>query len=219
MENQELKKKIISIVMCILLMIGLIYLKVAFSSRQQFQQAEAAFNNKDYSLAVRHYERAILWYLPIGGSVQDAAKKLWHIAETLEPTDKKGALEAYRALRSGFYATRSFYTPGEDWIDRANVKIAHLMAEETLYSEEDRNKSLAQKTEEALAILNKPMKPDTFWSIALGIGFIGWVSGVSLFIWFAFKKEGTQLILRQSIKWGSVIIIFYALWIIGMARA
>ncbi len=193
--------------------------KVYLSSLKEFKTAEAAYAQADYLRAVTHYERAILWYLPFGGIVDRAAAQLWAIAESLETEDKPLALEAYRSLRSAFYATRSFYTPGQDWIHRANPKIASLMAEETHYSEADRNKSLAQKTEEALAILERPMKPDPFWSIVLVIGFLGWVAGTLIFIWRAFREGGTQIIAKRGFLWGSLVVLSYALWIIGMMKA
>lgn len=197
----------------------MIVTKVYISSKEAYETAEAAFSQADYPEAIIHYERAILWYLPVGGSVDRAAAQLWTVAEILETDDKPLALEAYRSLRSAFYATRSFYTPGQDWIDRANPKIARLMAEETNYSEADRQKSLDQKTEEALAILQRPMKPDPFWSIMLEIGFLGWVSGTLIFIWRAFREGGTQIIVKRGLFWGSLVVLSYALWIIGMMKA
>ncbi len=186
---------------------------------KEFKIAQQAFSEKNYREAIQHYERAILWYVPVGGYVDASAQRLWDIAVLLEKEDKKLALEAYRSLRSAFYATRSFYTPGQPWIDKANPKIAHLMAEETNYSEADRKKNTAQKTEEALAILERPMSPDPFWSMMVVLGFLGWASGVLLFIWRAFREGSTQVMLKQGILWGSVIVVFYALWIIGMVNA
>lgn len=204
---------------CFLLFFLLIFSKVYFFSMQEFKTAETAFSQKDYPKAIQHYERAILWYVPVGGYVTFSAQRLWEIAETLEQEDPVLALEAYRALRSAFYATRSFYTPGQSWIDRANPRIARFMAAQTLYSEADRQKSLEQKTQEALVILERPLRPDPFWSFVVVLGFLGWAAGTLLFIWRAFREGGTQVMLKQGIVWGTVIIVFYALWIIGMTRA
>ncbi|MFQ5598455.1 MAG: hypothetical protein ACE5GK_10445 [Nitrospiria bacterium] len=219
MTQDQVVKKIGIGALCFLAVILLIVIKVFFSSMKEYNKAEAAFSERDYRTAITHYERAILWYLPFGGHVDRSAAQLWAIAEILEVQDKPLALEAYRSLRSVFYATRSFYTPGKDWIDRANPKIARLMAEQTIYSEADRKKSIAKKTEEALAILQRPMKPDAFWSIVLEIGFLGWVGGVLLFIWRAFREGGTQIIAKRGLFWGSIVIFFYALWIVGMMKA
>lgn len=197
----------------------MVYTKVYVSSMKEFKIAEQAFLEKDYSRAIQHYERAILWYLPLGGYVESSASQLWKIAESLEQEDPVLALETYRMLRSAFYATRSFYTPGQPWIDLANPKIARLMAYATDYSEADRKKSITQKTQEALAVLERPMNPDPFWSGMVVLGLLGWVSGALLFIWNAFREGGTQIILKKGVIWGSVTVVFYALWVIGMTKA
>ncbi len=219
MKIAEQSKIIKTVTLCTLLFFSLVVLKVFISSRSEFHVAEEASANGDLSGAVIHYERAILWYLPIGGYAEASAEALWKIAGHLETEDKKAALNAYRALRSAFIAARSFYTPGRVWIARAEEKIAVLMAEQTVYSEADRQKSLEQKTEEALAILRRPMKPDTSWSIVVVIGFLGWVSAVLIFIWRAFYEGSVKIKLKPGLFWGSVVILFYALWIIGMMRA
>lgn len=210
--------KIVSL--CTLLFFSLIVLKVFISSRSEYQRAEAAIAKADPLTALTHYERAILWYLPIGGYVEPSASAIWQIATDLESQgEKKDALNAYRSLRSAFIAARSFYTPGLDWIARSEEKIAVLMAAETVYSEADRKKSLEQKTAEALAILRRPMKPNTFWSIMVVVGFLGWASGTLMFIWKAFREGTTKIRLKPGILWGSVVVVFYALWIIGMTKA
>ena len=211
-------KKVLVVVLSLCLLFLMIYLKVFLSSRQEFHTAEEAKITGDYQNAIKHYERAILWYLPLGGYVHSSAEALWELAEMLESEDRKLALEAYRSLRSAFYASRSFYTPGLPWINRSDKKIAGLMAEADPYSEEDQKKSLEQRTQEALAILKKPMKPDPLWSIVVVVGLLGWVSGVLLFILKAFRG-GTQVMLKQGFLWGTVVVFFYALWIVGMMRA
>lgn len=219
MTQDEFIKKGSIVLLCLFLFFGLIITKVYFSSMTEFKTAESAFEEADYRTAMIHYERAILWYLPIGAYVERSAARLWEVAEILETQDKKLALEAYRSLRSAFYATRSFYTPGQAWIDRTNPKIAVLMAEQTTYSEEDRKKSLEQKTEEALAILKRPMKPDPFWSVILVLGFLGWVGGVLLFIWKGFRDGGMEVFAKRGLFIGTITVFFYALWIIGMMKA
>lgn len=202
----------------ILLFFSMVYLKVFLSSRTEFRAAEAALVKGDDREAIVHYERAILWYLPVGGYVEPSAEALWKLATLLEEKDKKLALEAFRSLRSSFYATRSFYTPGQEWIDRSDQKIAALMAQEPPYSEADKEKTTEQRAQEALAILKMPLKPHAGWSIVLEIGFWGWVGGVLLFIATGFNAEN-RVIPKRGFVWGGVILFFYSLWIIGMMNA
>ena len=202
----------------ILLVFSLIYLKVFLSSRAEFNAAEAARVTGDHREAITHYERAILWYLPLGGYVEPSAEALWDLGVLLEEKDKKLSLEAFRSLRSGFYAARSFYTPGQQWIDRADEKIARLMAQEPPYSEADKKKTEDQRTAEALRILKRPLRPHAGWSILLEVGFWGWVSGVLLFITTALSSEA-RVIPKRGLLLGGWILLFYALWIVGMINA
>lgn len=216
--NDRLIRRVGWIGLFILIFFSMIYLKVFLSSRAEFRTAEAALAKGNDREAIIHYERAILWYLPIGGYVEPSAEALWKLATALEEKDKELALEAFRSLRSGFYAARSFYTPGKEWIARSDQKIASLMAQELPYSEADKKKTVEQRTEEALAILKRPLKPHTGWSIVLEIGFWGWVAGVLLFIMTGFNAEN-RVIPKRGLLLGGWIVFFYALWIVGMMNA
>jgi hypothetical protein len=216
--NDRLIRRIGWIALSILVFFLMVYLKVFFSSQSEFRAAEAARAKGDDREAILHYERAILWYLPVGGYVEPSAEALWSLGIALEEKDKKLALEAFRSLRSGFYATRSFYTPGQKWIDRSDQKIAALMAQEPPYSEADKKKTVGQRTEEALAIMKRPQRPHAGWSIVLEVGFWGWVSGVLLFIMTGFNAEN-RVIPKRGLLLGGLIILFYSLWIIGMMNA
>jgi len=218
MMNDQIIRRIGWIGLSILVFFAMIYLKVFLSSRAEFRAAESARLIGDDREAILHYERAILWYLPIGGYVEPSAEALWKLATALEEKDKKLALEAFRSLRSGFYAARSFYTPGKEWIDRSDQKIASLMAQEPPYSEADKRKTVEQRAEEALAILKRPQKPNVGWSIILEIGFWGWVSGVLLFIMIGFGAEN-RVIPKRGLLLGGLILFFYTLWIVGMMNA
>lgn len=216
--NDRLIRRVGWIGLFILIFFSMIYLKVFLSSRAEFRTAEAALAKGNDREAIIHYERAILWYLPIGGYVEPSAEALWKLATALEEKDKKLALEAFRSLRSGFYAARSFYTPGKEWIARSDQKIASLMAQELPYSEADKKKTVEQRTEEALAILKRPLKPHKGWSIVLEIGFWGWVAGALLFIMTGFNAEN-RVIPKRGLLLGGWIVFFYALWIVGMMNA
>jgi hypothetical protein len=94
----------------------------------QFALGEDAFRRGDFAAAVAGYESAIHMYIPFNGTVEKSAQKLWNIAESSERQgDVKRALIAYRALRSSFYAARWLVTPGRDWIDRCDARIAALV--------------------------------------------------------------------------------------------
>jgi hypothetical protein len=94
----------------------------------QFALGEDALRRGDFTGAVAGYESAIHMYIPFNPTVEKSARQLWGLAEASERLgDINRALIAYRALRSSFYADRWLVTPGKDWIDRCDKKIAALV--------------------------------------------------------------------------------------------
>jgi len=85
------------------------------------KDAEAA---KNPIIAIAGYESAIHMYTPGSPLVERAAQALWNMGLSFEAQkDTERALIAFRALRSSFYASRSFFLPGQKWIGRCNEKI------------------------------------------------------------------------------------------------
>lgn len=214
-----MKSKLINIFLVVLLVLLAIFLKVYLSSRVEYRKAEAAFQEQDYHKAITHYERCIQWYTPASKYVADAAQKLWQIGELAEGQGKNDlALEAYESLRSSFYAVRSFYTPYREWIARCDEKIASLVAAKGPTVKRDIGKSYAQRKAEYLKLLKKDVAPNVAWSVLLEAGFVGWIGSTIAFIFQAFSREG-GLHNKKALFWGSLIMAFYTLWIIGMLKA
>jgi hypothetical protein len=95
---------------------------------RQFNKGEQALVAHDPIAAIAGYEAAIHMYTPGSPLVGRAAEKLWEIGRRLEASgDLERALIAYRALRSSFYAARSLYQPGTEWIARCDAKIDELI--------------------------------------------------------------------------------------------
>jgi DNA-binding SARP family transcriptional activator len=96
--------------------------------QDQFALGEEAFRRGDFTGAVAGYESAIHMYIPFNPTVEKAAQQLWKLAEANERQGNiTRALIAYRALRSSFYAARWLVTPGREWIDRCDARIAALV--------------------------------------------------------------------------------------------
>lgn len=58
----------------------------------------------------------------------------------------------------------------------------------------------------------------TFWSIIVELGFFGWIGSTIAFI-FRGIDENDHLVKRKALFWGVSIVVFYALWIIGLNNA
>ena len=96
--------------------------------QDQFALGEEAFRRGDFTGAVAGYESAIHMYIPFNSTIEKSAQQLWKIGENNERLGNVNrALIAYRALRSSFYADRWLVTPGREWIDRCDVRIAALV--------------------------------------------------------------------------------------------
>jgi len=201
----------------------LLFLVVAYVGVQgyrEYQRAEVAKAKKDLEAAITHYQRSIKWYLPGAFYVTRAADGLWQIGVEAEGKgDRQMALTAYQELRSSFYAARSFYTPGKEWIEKCNQKIAVLMAQwEAASSESKAKASLEELRQKHLAILTQKDRPDYFWSIVLEIGFFGWVGATVGFIMQVFQGE-KGFVTKRALGWGTLFLISYFIWILGMLKA
>jgi tetratricopeptide (TPR) repeat protein len=112
----------------IVICLGLFFAGTWWRLQDQFALGEEALRRGDFIGAVAAYESAIHMYIPFHPMVEKSALQLWSLAEARERLgDINRALIAYRALRSSFYADRWLVTPGKDWIERCDTKIAALV--------------------------------------------------------------------------------------------
>ena len=215
----SIKHKIISITSVIFIMLFMVFLKVYLGSMSELKKAEIAFEKTEYEEAITHYERSIHWYTPWNRYVKKSIEKLWIIGNEAEDTgNDELALHSYRSLRSSLYAVRSFYTPYPEWIERCDDKISSLMAKKEPYSERDKKKTFEERKADSLKVLKRDYAPDVFWSIFLEIGFLGWIGCAIGFIFRVFTGE-KGFNGRRALLWGGLIVVFYAMWILGMMRA
>jgi hypothetical protein len=193
----------------------ILYAKVAYNASQDFALGENAYTHGEYKRAITHYERTIKWYTPLSTAVQRAVERLWQLGTEAEARGEISlALEAYQTLRSSLYAVQSFYIPYQSWIPKSEARIAPLLAK-TKAGEEHNEDQLAQDTARFAMQLQRHVGPHLGWSILLEIGFLGWVGATVGLIWYVVDEAG-NFARRQGLLWGSLIAIFFALWLIGM---
>src|SRR5215510_1847695 len=193
----------------------ILYAKVTYNANQDFVLGENAYTHGEYKRAITHYERTIKWYTPLSTAVQRAVERLWQLGTEAEARGEISlALEAYQTLRSSLYAVQSFYIPYQSWIPKSEERIAPLLAK-TKAGEELNADKLAQDTARFAMQLQRHVGPHLGWSILLEIGFLGWVGATIGLIWYVVDEAG-NLARRQGLLWGSLIAIFFALWLIGM---
>jgi hypothetical protein len=193
-------------------------IRVVVSSRNELVEAQGLQTKGDVAASIVHYRRAARWYVPGSPYHVEALSELAKIAGQAEnQQDRTLALAAYRAIRSAIMATRSFYTPERERLIAANRKIAELMASEPP-PPIDADKSPEMLRKEHLALLEAHSRPNILWTCILLIGFISWVSGAFIFSIRAFDAE-ERFIWSEVRRWGTVIIIGFGLFVLGMALA
>lgn len=112
----------------------LIWGNTLFRQWSQYRTGGEALQRGDVIAAISAYEASLHMYTPLSPLVGRAADRLWKIGQDLEQRgDSAKALLAYRSLRSSFYAVRTLYTPGTDWISRCDGRIAALVSQQTAF--------------------------------------------------------------------------------------
>jgi len=195
------------------------FLKVYLNASAELEIARNFMVKNQPEKAVPHFERSIQWYVPGSSMPEQAASGLWAIGEAYEQGDRlEEALAAFRLLRSAFYSARSFYTPGQGWIERSNQKIATLMARVPAQAPAEAGQTFEERRQRALNALTKDERPRAAGAFLAVAGFFGWVSAAFAFIFRAVTPAG-DLRARPAAVWASVFIACYGVWIFGMFKA
>ena len=203
------------IVVLLVAFVVILYAKVSYNASLDFALGEDAYIHGEYKRAITHYERTIKWYTPLSSAVQRSVERLWQLGTEAEARSEISlALEAYQTLRSSLYTVQSFYIPYQSWIPKSEARIAPLLAK-TKAGEEHNEDQLVQGTARFALQLQRHVGPHLGWSILLEVGFLGWVGATVGLIWYVVDEAG-NFARRQGLLWGSLIAIFFALWLIGM---
>jgi hypothetical protein len=200
-----------------LFVLGVLLSRAFWDGGRALRAGDAAIERRDAEEAIRLWRRAARWYVPGAPHVGAAYERLEALATAAaEGGDPAVALEAWRAVRSSILATRSFYTPREDLLARANQEIAGLMAREP-------GPAAAGATPEArrawhLALLERDQSPSVAWTVIALAGFAAWVGGGFFFAWRGFTADD-RLDRRIAARAGLVIALGLVVWMIGLYRA
>ncbi|MBI5049905.1 MAG: hypothetical protein HZC11_03295 [Nitrospirae bacterium] len=192
--------------------------RVFYLQRSHFINAEKHLAKADYKLAIREYDIAMHFYVPWPPYTERSAKRLWHIGEMFE---KQGRLDwaniAYSSIRSSFYASRSLYTPGKEWIKRCNEKIADLSVRMLINEGSIKSEEADTEKSKYLHALTVDRAPAPFWAVLTGISFTGWIASVLFIIFKGFDDNGKP---RKVALYGVLsFILSFALWIISLIKA
>jgi hypothetical protein len=192
--------------------------RVVLSARSELALGDRQRDDGDSEAAVLHYRRAARWYAPFSPFHARALSELGRIAAGAEMEGNvELALAAHRAVRSAILSTRSFYVPERARLDAANRRIAALMAG-LPPPPMDAGKPREQLEREHLALLEDDPDPKLGWTLVLLLGFFGWVFGAFAFTQRAIDDDD-RFVPREALRWGAVIGVCFALFVLGMALA
>ncbi len=190
--------------------------KVALNAYGELSIGKQFLEEKKLGRALDHFDRSIRWHLPLLATADDAAQHIWDIAGLYESKGfNEKALEVYRSLRAAFYSTRSFFTPGEEWIARCNDKIATLMAQAPATAPDIAMKSFEQRREDNLKRLRRDTSPHTGWAVVSEAGFFGWVICLVGLVVQGFTPGGSVR-RRPAILWSLAFVLFFIMWGYGL---
>jgi hypothetical protein len=198
--------------------LAVVAVRVITSSRAELDEGNRLRARGDLEGAVVHYRRAARWYTPGNPYCADALGKLAWIARRAERTgDVDLALSAYRGIRAAIMSTRSFYTPHADRLAAADARIADLMAS-LPPPPIDAGKSREELRREHLELLQADPRPNILWTFVLLLGFAAWIGGALLFVTKAIDEED-RIVGPEARRWGTVVIVGFGLFVLGMALA
>lgn len=218
MSKQKFVRFTLMIVVLVIIGLIMVWGRAFYGSMEAYHRGEVYLKGDQYIRAITFFDRSIHWYTPFSPYVHRSAERLWEICIKAEQRgDIRLALIATRTIRRGFYAARSFYTPGKNWINKCDLKINELMLLERNQKE---MRDAPTQLDKPITARQKPTTPSTLWSIIVEIGFLGWIGSVIGFIMFACKGDRkVRLLASKGLAWASLALIFFALWIVGMMKA
>lgn len=192
--------------------------RVVLSSRSELSDADARAAAGDRAGAVERWGRAARLYAP-GNPYSGAA--FAHLEEAAVLAEARGdrpfALAAWRELRSACLATRSFYTPHEAGMRRANERIAALAAALESPSVEPGADEPARARWHAARLAEDYAPRLGFVLLALA-GFLAFL-GCCVAFFFLALDDAERLRRRPALLLGAGALAAFAAFVLGLARA
>jgi hypothetical protein len=213
-----LRKYLIKGLLAVVIFLLAVGVRVTYLQRSHYLDAEKYYKEANWKLAMREYDLAMHFYTPWGPYIESSARKLWQIGEMFEKEDKLDwANIAYSSIRSSFYASRSLYTPGEEWIEKCDDKIADVSVRMLVREGSVKPEAVAAEKKKYLYVLKVGRAPDLFWSVLVEIGFFGWVGSVVFLIFKGFSGDGK---IKKASVYGMVsFLLTFGLWVTALLKA
>jgi len=202
--------KVSAAAVILVLFLLLVWLRVFYGSMQDYKTGETLLEQNQTIRAITYFDRALHFYAPLNPYLDKSAQRLWEIGEKAEKEgDRRMARIAFESIRNASYGTSSLFTPGREWMGRVDAKIKTLGGE----------KAAGSGGQGETGSPEKSSHPKVGWSIAVVVGFLGWVGSVFGFVVSVFRKGEEPRIFHRGLAWLCLIVVFAALWVAGMVMA
>jgi hypothetical protein len=204
-------KVIVKAVSVGVLIVLVLWARVIYGSMKDYQTGETLLKENQVIRAITYFDRSLHWYAPVNPYLERAATRLWEIGERAEKQgDLRMARIAFETIRNASYGTTHVFTPGKEWIKRAESRINELSGVKG--NKEDGNAEPWSP--------KKGPHPHELWSVAVVFGFLGWAGSVLGFIVTTLRKDHDDVkTFRKKVIWFSLVLAFGALWFAGMVMA
>jgi hypothetical protein len=215
MKSLPLRHRVLKVILKVacggVLLLLFLWLRVFYGSMEDYKTGETLLKENQTIRAITYFDRALHLYAPFNPYLERAATRLWEIGEKAQKEgDLRMARIAFESIRNASYGTTHVFTPGREWIERAESRINRLAAG-------------ASHGNEGSAEPWSPKKgpyPHALWSVAVVLGFFGWVGSVLGFISTVLRNDqGNKRAPRRILVWLSLIVACGALWFAGMVLA
>jgi hypothetical protein len=214
-----LKKYLVKGLLFIFFFLLLTGARVLYLERSHFMAGERFYASLNWKLAIREYDAALHFYFPGSPYVDKSAERLWQIGEMFEKAEKPDwAVLAYSSIRSSFYASRSLYTPGKEWIGGCDDKIAALDVKILLNEGSLAPEQSEAEKEKLLYLMRVNRAPAPAWAFLVELGFLGWIASVVFIIWKAFDERG-KLVKRPALYGLVSFVLTFTLWVVSLLKA
>jgi len=211
-----LKKYLIKGFLLVVLFMLLVGVKAFYLQRSHFLAAEKYYAEANWKLAIREYDTAMHFYTPWSPYIEKSALKLWEIGEMFEKENKLDwANIAYSSIRSSFYASRSLYTPGKDWINKCDEKIADLNVKMLVQDGSILPKDADAEKAKHLYVMKVDRAPKPLRALLVVASFLGWIGSVLFIIFKGFHDDG-RINRRLLLSGSASLICTFVIWIIAM---
>lgn len=186
-------------------------LRVHVSGRSALESGRAALDAGDLQGAQNHFLTAGRWYVPLTGLRDEAVENLLAIGESYyEEGDYRAATAAFDDARGALYSSASLVPPDEALLAEADDGLARSLAR--WKSESDPRHEFQEEYERYLATARSIVLPSPWWSLLMGLSFLGYVGLLGFIAWNWGKKAG-----RSKRIWAATGVSF-ALWLLSLTQ-